>query len=192
MTDTIRLATAEDAAELASIYKYYCDNTVFTFEFPPPSIDEFRRRIADTMESHPFLVYEADGVAAGYAYATKFNDRAGYLYDISVSIYIRHNCHSRGIGKKLYSRLLAIAKKQGFLMAYASITCPNEKSFGLHAAFGFEHVALFKRIGFKLDRWLDVAYLEKRLGECSDRPTPPSRLADLPAGYLDSVLRLEE
>ncbi|MEN9603297.1 MAG: Acetyltransferase domain, partial [Verrucomicrobiota bacterium] len=34
-------------------------------------------------------------------------------------------------------------------------------SLSLHARFGFEQVGLFKRVGFKFDRWLDVAYLER-------------------------------
>lgn len=192
MTDAIRLATVEDAVELASIYNYYVDNTAFTFEFPAPSVAEFRRRMLATMRSHPYLVYETAGMAAGYAYATKFQERAGYLYDALVSIYIRHDRHGRGIGKKLYSRLLAILEKQGFLMAYACITCPNEKSFGLHAAFGFEKVAVFRRVGFKMGAWRDVAWFEKQLGAFSDQPIPPLALADLPAGFLGAVLRLEE
>ena len=36
----------------------------------------------------------------------------------------------------------------------------NEASIRLHARFGFERVGLFPQVGYKFDRWLDVAYME--------------------------------
>ena len=45
----------------------------------------------------------------------------------------------------------------------AAIDAQNTASIKLHARFGFEQVGLFKRVGFKFDRWLDVAYLERCL-----------------------------
>jgi len=35
---------------------------------------------------------------------------------------------------------------------------PNAASVALHERLGFEHVATFRQVGFKHDRWVDVAY----------------------------------
>ena len=45
----------------------------------------------------------------------------------------------------------------------AVIALPNEASIGLHEKMGFEKVAHFKEVGYKLDRWIDVGYWQKML-----------------------------
>jgi len=55
--------------------------------------------------------------------------------------------------------------------AYAGITLPNPSSVGLHESLGFVPVGIYRGIGFKFDRWHDVAWLHLRL---RDDPIPPS------------------
>ena len=43
------------------------------------------------------------------------------------------------------------------------IALPNAASVALHERLGFERVALFKQVGFKHDRWIDVGYWQKLL-----------------------------
>jgi L-amino acid N-acyltransferase YncA len=40
------------------------------------------------------------------------------------------------------------------------VALPNPASVRLHEQCGFVQVAHFKDVGFKLDRWIDVAYWE--------------------------------
>jgi phosphinothricin acetyltransferase len=40
----------------------------------------------------------------------------------------------------------------------------------MHAACGFEQVALFNGIGFKFGRWLDSVQMQRVLGEGSGTP----------------------
>jgi phosphinothricin acetyltransferase len=39
----------------------------------------------------------------------------------------------------------------------------NAASIGLHAALGFESVGIFKNIGFKFSRWVDVVLMQRAL-----------------------------
>lgn len=52
---SIRNATMEDAERLLEIYGYYVDNTAITFEFPAPTLDEFKVRMEKTMSRYPCL-----------------------------------------------------------------------------------------------------------------------------------------
>ena len=52
----IREATPEDAPALLAIYAPYVRETAISFELVPPSEEEFRRRIASTLERYPYLV----------------------------------------------------------------------------------------------------------------------------------------
>ena len=50
MTDyVIRTATADDAPALLDIYAYYVEHTAVTFEYEPPTLDEFRARILSVL-----------------------------------------------------------------------------------------------------------------------------------------------
>ena len=43
------------------------------------------------------------------------------------------------------------------------IALPNDASVRLHEKFGFKKVAHFKEVGFKFNRWIDVAYWQLNL-----------------------------
>ena len=47
----IRVATAEDAGYIQSIYVPYVENTAVTFEYDVPGIEDFQRRITGTLSS---------------------------------------------------------------------------------------------------------------------------------------------
>jgi phosphinothricin acetyltransferase len=51
----------------------------------------------------------------------------------------------------------------GFHRAYAGIALPNAASIALHERVGFDHIGTFHEVGFKLGRWIDVAWYEREL-----------------------------
>jgi L-amino acid N-acyltransferase YncA len=84
---------------------------------------------------------------------------------VEVSVYVHPQAHRCGVGRALYAALFDLLRRQGYVNAYAGITLPNPASMGLHESLGFVNVGVFRRIGFKLDRWHDVAWLHFRLAE---------------------------
>ena len=57
MNEIIRNAVPEDAAALQAIYAPYVTDSVITFEYEVPTVEEFRGRIEKTMENYPYLVF---------------------------------------------------------------------------------------------------------------------------------------
>lgn len=57
----IRNAKLEDAPRILEIYTYYVENTVITFEYEVPSLEEFENRMRNTMKKYPYLVIERNG-----------------------------------------------------------------------------------------------------------------------------------
>ncbi|MBQ1413809.1 MAG: GNAT family N-acetyltransferase, partial [Clostridia bacterium] len=49
----IRPVTVDDAAALLDIYRYYVEHTAISFEYDVPTVEEFRGRIAHTIETYP-------------------------------------------------------------------------------------------------------------------------------------------
>ncbi|HEY4000804.1 MAG TPA: GNAT family N-acetyltransferase, partial [Candidatus Xenobia bacterium] len=99
----IRLARPDDGAALAAIYAPAVDHTPASFEFTAPDGEDMARRIEHTLPQRPWLVAERDGAVLGYAYAGQHRERAGYQWDVNVSVYIGRAWHRRGVGRALYT-----------------------------------------------------------------------------------------
>jgi L-amino acid N-acyltransferase YncA len=174
---TIRLATERDAEQIAALYAPYVTDTVISFESEPPTADEMRRRIRDTLERYPWVVCERQGRVLGYAYAGAHGSRAAYRWSVDVSVYVREGAHRTGVGRALYTSLFAALDLQGFYNAYAGATLPNPASVGLHEAMGFRSVGVYRGVGYKMGAWHDVGWWHLPLRERVADPDPP---ADLP------------
>jgi phosphinothricin acetyltransferase len=177
----IRHAEPEkDAEACAAIYAPFVTDSAVSFEDVPPDADEFARRIAATSERYPWLVGEEAGAVAGYAYATRWRDRAAYRWTTEVAVYVGEAYRRRGLARQLYGSLFALLARQGLRMVCAGVTLPNDPSVALHEACGFQPVGIFRRVGFKHGRWWDVGWWQLQLPVVEDAPAepgPPVRLA---------------
>lgn len=162
---SIRSAEARDAAAIAAIYKPFVTDSAVSFELEPPDADEVASRIAKVTQLMPWLVYEADGEVAGYAYATKHRERSAYQWSVEVSAYTHPGHRRGGIARALYEKLFELLCVQGYYNAFAGITLPNDASVAFHEALGFEPIGVYRKIGFKQGQWHDVAWYGRALRE---------------------------
>ena len=73
---TIRAATAADIPAITAIYGFEVREKTASFEMTPPDEAEMMRRFtAITGGGFPYLVAEAGGRIAGYAYAGPYRPR---------------------------------------------------------------------------------------------------------------------
>jgi phosphinothricin acetyltransferase len=173
MTVEFRVATPDDAQAVLAIYAPYCLSTHVSFETAAPSEGQMQERIARITSQYPWLIGEVEGQIGGYVYATQHRERAAYRWSVDVAVYVAEAYHRRSFGRALYASLFAILRAQGFFQAYASITLPNIASVGLHQSLGFEPVAVFPKVGYKLGRWLDVGWWRLQLTPHIDDPADP-------------------
>ena len=172
----VRLATPADAAGVLAIYAPIVRDTAISFEIDPPSAWEMARRIDFTLERLPYLVYEDGGEIGGYVYAGSHRERGAYLWSVDVTVYIHERMRRSGVGRALYTSLLALLRLQGYCRAYAGITLPNAGSVGLHESFGFSAVGVYRAVGHKLGAWHDVGWWELALRAPAKRPEEPASL----------------
>ena len=159
----VRDATIEDAVACADIYAPYVRDTVVSFELAPPTAGEMADRIEAALARHAWVVLEDGGRVVGYAYGTTFNPRAAYDWAASVSVYTGTGRRRTGAGRALYAALLDRLAGRGLRTALAGVALPNDASIGLHTAMGFEPVGTYRRVGWKLGRWHDVAWYQRDL-----------------------------
>jgi phosphinothricin acetyltransferase len=173
----VRLAdAARDAARVADIYRPAVENNYISFEETAPAADEMAERMRKVLARMPWLVAEDEsGLVVGYAYASPHRERAAYRWSVDISVYVDPAWQRRGVGRLLYDELLERLRGQGFVNAYAGVTLPNPGSVALHEAIGMTRVGAYRRVGYKLGKWRDVAWFELRLAEpATDPPAEPA------------------
>lgn len=161
---TLRLATPDDAPDMATIYDPIVLHTPISFEVDPPGPDEMRRRITATLPLFPWLVAtDPAGRVNGYVYASRHRERAAYQWSVDVTAYVREDSRGQGLASRLYTALFAELVALGYYQAFAGITLPNVASVRLHESVGFEALGVYRQVGFKLGAWRDVGWWQKTL-----------------------------
>lgn len=163
----LRPAEAGDFETIADITSAYIPTAIHFGYQPVPAAD---LRALWQAGQHPWWVAVEDGAVMGYAKAGTWRSRDAYRWTAEVGLYVARGHHRRGLGKALYTTLLADLAARGFRSAVGGITLPNEASVGLHLALGFEHVGTVRDAGWKLGRWHDVAFYQRRLATGDDGP----------------------
>ena len=167
----IRAARVDDAREILEIYGYYVSRTAVSFEYDVPTVEEFRQRMAKTLEKYPYFAAVRGNHIAGYAYAGPFIERAAYQYAAEVTIYLAADERRQGIGKALYGALEAALGEMGIRNLYACIGWPAAEdeyltwdSARFHERMGYVKCGKFHKCGYKFGRQYDMIWMEKIIG----------------------------
>jgi L-amino acid N-acyltransferase YncA len=179
MSDTIRLATPDDAARIAEIYAPAVTDSAISFELEAPDAAEVRRRIGYVTVNTPWLVCERAGRVLGYAYAGQFRVRPAYQWTVEVSAYVAPEAQGGGVARAMYTSLFAALTVQGYRNLIAGVALPNPASIRLHEAMGFIAAGVYHKVGYKLGAWHDVAWFERPLGSFDESPAPPRPLPEV-------------
>jgi len=160
----IREATEQDAEVITEIFNYYIRNTVITFEEDEINTVHFIERFNKVKRSgFSWLVAVDDGDVIGFAYSSRWIDRASYRNTAEVSVYLVQTATSKGWGTKLYNELFSILRQKSIHVAICGITLPNPASVAIHEKFGMKKIAHFEQVGYKFGEWLDVGYWQVQL-----------------------------
>ena len=166
----IRAARDDDFDAIASITNYYIETSTIHFAYEPVTRASLHAAWHAGRERFPWVVAEDGGAVIGYAKAGTWRDRAAYAWTAEVGLYVHHDARRRGLGRTLYSELLAELARRGFRSAVAGITLPNDPSIALHRALGFEPVGTVRDAGWKHGRWCDVEFWQKRFATGPEAP----------------------
>jgi phosphinothricin acetyltransferase len=172
MSLLIRAATAADIPAITAIYDHAVRHGTASFELEPPDAAEMARRRQTLVDGgFPYLVAEADGALAGYAYAGPYRPRPAYRWSVEDSVYVAPARQRRGVGRTLLDRLIAAAEQRGFRQMIAVIgDSAQTPSIELHRAAGFHMIGTVENVGHKFGRWLDTVLMQRTLGPGAASP----------------------
>lgn len=168
----VRPARFDDCPAILEIYNDAVLTTTASYDYEPRTL-EHRQDWFSAHERDQLAVFVGEssgGEIVGWCALNRFHDRVGYRFTCENSIYVAARWRGRGLGRQLLAPLVTAAQARGMHAIIACIDAQNTASIRLHQRFGFEQVGLFRQVGYKFDRWLDVAYLELLLPQ--SRPAP--------------------
>lgn len=158
----IRPATPADLPAITKIYAEAVLNGTATFELDPPDLAEMTARFAKvTGAGFPYVVADAGGTIAGYAYAGSYHARAAFCFTVENSIYLAPAWQRQGIGARLLNQIIRDCTGGGFRQIIAVIgDSANAGSISLHRNAGFRMIGMHPAVGLKFGRWLDIVTMQ--------------------------------
>ncbi|GMK39580.1 hypothetical protein PCCS19_26340 [Paenibacillus sp. CCS19] len=162
-TITFEEITTEHIHAVKEIYNYYVLNSTISFHTEPLNSDQMKESVLNKNARFKSFLISDDQQLVGYVLLTQYKNKQAYDVSAEVTIYLEPNYLGRGIGSHALSFIEGIAKEQGFHTLIATICMENARSIKLFEKNGYTQCALFKEVGYKFERWLDIGSFQKVL-----------------------------
>lgn len=159
-------ATAADLPQITAIYNDVIATTTAVFSEVPVTVEDRAAWLAEKRAAGlPVLVARDGDVVAGFATYGPFRPWPGFRTSVEHSVHVARSHRRRGLGRRLVQALLDEATAAGLHVMVAGVDGSNAASIALHEALGFEQVGRMPEIATKFDRWLELVFLQRRLGD---------------------------
>ncbi|HKW92417.1 MAG TPA: arsinothricin resistance N-acetyltransferase ArsN1 family A [Methylomirabilota bacterium] len=158
-----RLATAADAAAIASIHNEGIADRVATFETEPRTAEDVAAQLAAKGDHHPTVVAERDGQVVAWASAGPYRSRLAYAGVAEHSVYVARSARGTGAGRAALEALCRVYAERGFWKIVSRIFPENVASLKLHERCGFRVVGVYERHGKLEGQWRDCVIVERLL-----------------------------
>lgn len=164
MDVSIRPAAPTDVPAILEIVNHAIENTTAIYDEAPRTLAQQRDWFQQKqLSGDPVLVAETSGNVVGFATFGIFKPKIGYRFSVEHSVYLSPEMTGKGIGRKLLSELIDVARKKSIHTMAGYIDSDNAGSIAFHEQFGFEKVGELKEIGYKFGRYLNVTLMQRFL-----------------------------
>lgn len=158
---TIEELREEHLKSVLDIYNYYIVNTTSTFHGHQMSEDEMRELVFLGSDKYKSFVLKAGETVSGYVILKQYSKREAYDNTAEVTVYLKHDCIGKGLGRTASRFIEQYAKEKGIHALLAIICGENTESIRLFERSGYFKCAHYKEVGKKFGRILDVVTYEK-------------------------------
>ena len=159
----VRLARADDASAIATIYNEGIADRVATFETEPRTPEQIARQLADKGDRYPTVVADRGGQIVAWASAGSYRNRPAYAGVAEHSVYVARDARGTGAGRAALEGLIREYAQRGFWKIVSRIFPENTASIRLHERCGFRVVGVYRRHGKLEGEWRDCVIVERLL-----------------------------
>lgn len=158
---TIRPAKSGDLDKILEIVNRSILHTTANYNYDIQTLEIQTKWFEDKKTKNmPVVVADLDGEVVGFGSYGQFREKIGYQYTVEHSVYVVDNVIGKGIGTKLLTELIRLAKEQGFHVMIGAIDGDNKGSIAFHEKFGFTAIGTIREVGYKFDHWLDLVFMQ--------------------------------
>lgn len=161
MNVKLRPATVNDLEKILEIVNHSILHTTANYSYDIQTLEVQTKWFEDKKAKNlPVVVADLDGEVVGFGSYGQFREKIGYQYTVEHSVYVVDNIIGKGIGSKLLTELIRLAKEQGFHVMIGAIDADNAGSIAFHEKFGFVVTGTIREVGYKFDHWLDLVFMQ--------------------------------
>ncbi|MFB9109916.1 GNAT family N-acetyltransferase [Flavobacterium gyeonganense] len=161
MNLTLRPATSNDLGKILDIVNHSILHTTANYSYEIQNLEVQTKWFEDkTAKNLPVVVADLDGEVVGFGSYGQFREKIGYQYTVEHSVYVIDNVIGKGVGSKLLTELIRLAKAQGYHVMIGAIDADNTGSIAFHEKFGFVSIGTIREVGYKFDHWLDLVFMQ--------------------------------
>jgi phosphinothricin acetyltransferase len=162
----VRPATLDDLPGLLAITNEVIATSTAVFAHDPATLAERRSWFeARRAQGYPVLVAAGPDGIAGFATFGDFRAWPGYRHTVEHSVHVRADRRGSGIGQALMRALFPLAAALDKHVMVGGVDAANEASLRFHERLGFERAGCLRQVGRKFDRWLDLVFVQRFLGQ---------------------------
>jgi len=148
-----------------------------TLQMPMPSVEMWRKRIADQPQDDYFLVAEVDGEVVANA-SLHVAGRTRRRHAAAVGMSVRDDWHGKGVGSALLARIVELADRWfDYRRIELTVYTDNAAALALYRKFGFEIEGTLRQYALRDGAYVD-AYAMARLRTPASEAiakTPPGK-----------------
>ena len=164
MEYSLRPVQEKDREAVLEIFNYYVENDMAAFSDERVGREFFDSFLEQT-KHHPFYVVETeDGRLVGWGLARPYHPARTFQQTAVLGYFLHRDFLGKGIGSKLFDRLVEECKRLGIDNFLVSISSLNTGSIHFHEKRGFVECARFKSVGKKLGKDFDVIWMQWFIG----------------------------
>lgn len=153
----------EDLQKCKEIYTYYIENSTATFHIGDISDEDMHDILFCGVDGYESYVVHQEEEVIGYVLLAPFKKREAYRRTAEVTIYLKDNVTSKGLGTKSLEFIEEVAKKNNFKSLLSVVCGENIASIKLFEKNGYIKCGHMKNVGEKFGRVLDIVTLQKEI-----------------------------
>lgn len=159
------------ANSILDIFNEAIETSTALYDYKNRTMEDMINWFEVKMSNHyPIIGLESPtGELIAFGSYGSFRNWAAYQYSIEHSIYVHKNHRGRGLGHIILKLLIQAARQNNYHTMIAGIDAENKGSIILHEKHGFQLVGMLPEVGYKFDRWLNLAFYQLLL----DTPASP-------------------
>jgi phosphinothricin acetyltransferase len=161
MNLTLRPATSNDLEKILKIVNHSILYTTANYSYEVQNLEVQTKWFEDKKNKNlPVIVADLGGEVVGFGSYGQFREKIGYQYTVEHSVYVVDDIIGKGVGSKLLTELIRLAKTQGYHVMIGAIDADNAGSIAFHEKFGFIAAGTIREVGYKFDHWLDLVFMQ--------------------------------